>query len=180
MKIHTTPLQGLLVIEPTRFGDERGYFYESYNESRFAEQAGPVHFVQDNQSSSVKGVLRGLHYQLNPKAQGKLVRAVVGQVWDVAVDIRRDSPTFGQHYGIELTGENHLQLWIPPGFAHGFVTLTDHAVFQYKVTQYWSREHERGIQWNDPDLSVDWHLDMEPILSAKDQHATPFSVADCF
>lgn len=180
MKIHPTGLEGLLLIEPTRFGDDRGYFFESFNEKRFSEQVGPVHFVQDNQSGSIKGTLRGLHYQLNPEAQGKLVRVTTGSVWDVAVDIRRNSPTFGQHYGVELTAENHLQLWIPPGFAHGFLTLSDFATFQYKVTRYWSKDHERCIVWNDTDLKVDWKDVQSPLLSAKDLQGSRFAEADLF
>jgi dTDP-4-dehydrorhamnose 3,5-epimerase len=180
MKVHPTGIDGLLLIEPTRFGDDRGYFFESFNEKRFTEQAGAFTFVQDNQSGSVRGVLRGLHYQLEPQAQGKLVRAVSGTVLDVAVDIRRHSPTFGKHYSVELTGENNLQLWIPPGFAHGFVTLSDTAVFQYKVTRYWSKDHERCIAWDDPDLAIDWKLDARPLLSPKDMQGSPFAQADVF
>lgn len=180
MKIHTTPLAGLLLIEPTRFSDERGYFYESFNAQRFTEQVGAFSFVQDNQSASVKGTLRGLHYQLEPEAQGKLVRVVTGSVWDVAVDIRRQSPTFGQWFGAELSADNHLQLWIPPGFAHGFVTLSDTATFQYKVTRYWSREHERCICWNDPELAIDWKIDTPPLLSPKDLQGSTLAMADLF
>ncbi len=180
MKVHPTGIDGLLLLEPTKFGDDRGYFFESFNEKRFAENVGDYTFVQDNQSGSVRGVLRGLHYQLEPQAQGKLVRAVSGTVLDVAVDIRRSSPTFGKHYAVELTGENNLQLWIPPGFAHGFVTLSDTAVFQYKVTRYWSKDHERCIAWDDPELGIDWKLDMAPLLSAKDTQGTRFAEADMF
>jgi len=180
MKVHPTGIDGLLLLEPTRFGDDRGYFFESFNEKRFTEQIGAHHFVQDNQSGSVRGVLRGLHYQLEPQAQGKLVRAVSGTVLDIAVDIRRSSPTFGKYYAVELTGENNLQLWIPPGFAHGFVTLSDTAVFQYKVTRYWSKEHERCIAWNDPELGIDWKLDVAPLLSTKDTQGARFAEADVF
>lgn len=180
MKCLPTGIDGLIVIEPTRFGDDRGYFYESFNEQRFNEQVSPTHFVQDNQSGSIRGTLRGLHYQLDPQAQGKLVRVVTGSVLDVAVDLRRSSPTFGKHFSIELTAENNLQLWIPPGFAHGFITLSDFATFQYKVTRYWSREHERCIPWNDPDLAIDWRYAGTPLLSAKDAQGTPFKQADCF
>lgn len=180
MKIHSTGIEGLLLLEPTRFADERGYFYESFNEKRFSEQIGPYTFVQDNQSASIRGTLRGLHYQLAPESQGKLVRVVTGSVWDVAVDIRRSSATFGKWYGVELTADNHLQLWIPPGFAHGFVTLSESATFQYKVTRYWSREHERCIRWDDSDLAIDWKIATPPLLSPKDLQGSAFSGADLF
>ena len=173
MKVIETKIPGLLIIEPRVFGDERGFFFESYNEIAFNEATGlSPRFVQDNHSKSVKGVLRGLHYQLPPKAQGKLVRVVQGEVFDVAVDIRKDSPKFGQWVGEVLSAENKKQLWIPPGFAHGFLTLSDTAEFLYKTTDTWSPEHERCILWNDPTLDIAWPLDqlkgLSPILAAKD------------
>ena len=156
MKVIETKIPGLLVIEPRVFGDERGFFFESFNEKSFAEATGATpNFVQDNHSKSAKGVLRGLHYQLPPKAQGKLVRVVQGEVFDVAVDIRKDSPTYGQWVGEVLSADNKRQLWIPPGFAHGFLTLSDTAEFLYKTTDYWSPEHERAIVWNDETLDSD-------------------------
>ena len=173
MKVSATKLQGLLLIEPRVFGDERGFFFESYNEKAFNEATGIApRFVQDNHSKSVKGVLRGLHYQLPPRAQGKLVRVVQGEVFDVAVDIRKGSPTYGQWVGEVLSADNKKQLWIPPGFAHGFLTLSDTAEFLYKTTDTWSPEHERCIIWNDPTLDIDWPLgqlnDQAPILAVKD------------
>lgn len=169
MKVIQTKLEGVCLLEPTVFSDSRGYFFESFNDRKFEELTGfPAQFVQDNQSMSAKGVLRGLHFQISPKAQGKLVRVVKGAVFDVAVDIRSDSPTFGQWVGFEISELNHRQLWIPPGLAHGFVTLQENTVFQYKVTEYWSKDHERCIAWNDPDLKIDWQFEGEPIVSAKD------------
>lgn len=169
MKVIQTKLEGVCLLEPTVFSDSRGYFFESFNDRKFEELTGfKAKFVQDNQSMSAKGVLRGLHFQISPKAQGKLVRVVKGAVFDVAVDIRSDSPTFGQWVGFELSELNHRQLWIPPGLAHGFVTLQEDTVFQYKVTEYWSKDHERCIAWNDPDLKIDWQFEGEPIVSAKD------------
>lgn len=169
MKVIQTKLEGVRLLEPTVFSDSRGYFFESFNDRKFEELTGfSAQFVQDNQSMSAKGVLRGLHFQISPKAQGKLVRVVKGAVFDVAVDIRSDSPTFGQWVGFELSELNHRQLWIPPGLAHGFVTLQENTVFQYKVTEYWSKDHERCIAWNDPDLDIDWQFEGEPIVSAKD------------
>lgn len=180
MKVSATKLQGLLLIEPRVFGDERGFFFESFNEKAFAEATGVVpNFVQDNHSKSVKGVLRGLHYQLPPKAQGKLVRVVQGEVFDVAVDIRKDSPTYGQWVGEVLSADNKKQLWIPPGFAHGFLTLSDTAEFLYKTTDYWSPEHERAIIWNDDTLNIEWPLNgVQPTLAAKDAAAVAFSAAE--
>jgi dTDP-4-dehydrorhamnose 3,5-epimerase len=180
VKVSATKLKGLLIIEPRVFGDERGFFFESYNEMAFNEATGlSPRFVQDNHSKSVKGVLRGLHYQLPPKAQGKLVRVVQGEVFDVAVDIRKDSPTFGQWVGEVLSAENKKQLWIPPGFAHGFLTLSDTAEFLYKTTDTWSPEHERAIIWNDATLSIDWPLNgLVPQLAAKDAAAVAFSAAE--
>lgn len=172
MKATQTKLAGVFLLEPTVFGDERGYFFESFNNKKFEELTGFLpHFVQDNQSKSAKGVLRGLHFQTSPKAQGKLVRVVNGAVYDVAVDLRPDSPTFGQWEAVTLSEQNHRQLWIPPGLAHGFLTLEDDTVFQYKVTDYWSQSHERSIAWNDKDLNIDWGLSSEPIVSQKDAQA---------
>ena len=181
MNVITTPLEGLLVLEPRVFGDDRGFFYESYNARRFAELTGVnPEFVQDNHSRSSKGVLRGLHYQIQ-QAQGKLVRATAGSVFDVAVDIRKSSPTFGQWYGIELSAENKRQMWIPPGFAHGFVVTSDTAEFLYKTTDYWAPEHERAILWNDPAIGIDWpQLDAAPLLSGKDQAALLLADAEVF
>lgn len=180
MKVTETKIPGLLIIEPRIFGDERGFFFESFNEKSFAEATGvkPC-FVQDNHSKSAKGVLRGLHYQLPPKAQGKLVRVIHGEVFDVAVDIRKDSPTYGQWVGEVLSADNKKQLWIPPGFAHGFLTLSDTAEFLYKTTDYWSPEHERAILWNDDTLKIDWPLNgLTPQLAAKDAAAVSFSAAE--
>ena len=181
MNVIKTPLDGLLVLEPRVFGDDRGFFYESYNARRFAELTGvTAEFVQDNHSRSAKGVLRGLHYQIQ-QAQGKLVRATFGSVLDVAVDIRKSSPTFGQWYGIELSAENKRQMWIPPGFAHGFLVTSEHAEFLYKTTDYWAPEHERAILWNDPAIGIDWPaLDAAPLLSGKDQAAALLADAEVF
>ena len=180
MKVTATKIPGLLIIEPRVFGDERGFFFESFNEKAFAEATGvKSSFVQDNHSKSAKGVLRGLHYQLPPKAQGKLVRVVQGEVFDVAVDIRKGSPTYGQWVGEVLSADNKKQLWIPPGFAHGFLTLSDTAEFLYKTTDYWSPEHERAILWNDATLKIDWPLNgLTPQLAAKDAAAVAFSAAE--
>jgi dTDP-4-dehydrorhamnose 3,5-epimerase len=162
------------------FGDERGFFFESYNARQFAEATGVApDFVQDNHSRSRRGVLRGLHYQIQ-QPQGKLVRATHGSVYDVAVDIRKGSPTFGQWYGVELSAENMRQMWIPAGFAHGFVVTSEHAEFLYKTTDYWAPEHERAILWNDPAIGIAWPLDVTPTLSAKDQAAVPLSAAEVF
>lgn len=169
MKATATKLAGVYLLEPTVFGDNRGYFFESFNNHKFEQLTGFLpHFVQDNQSKSSKGVLRGLHFQISPKAQGKLVRVVQGAVYDVAVDIRPDSPTFGHWEGVVLSAQNHHQLWIPPGLAHGFLTLEEDTVFQYKVTDYWSKDHERCIAWNDPDLNIAWPNELEPQVSEKD------------
>ena len=180
MKVTETKIPGLLIIEPRVFGDERGFFFESFNEQAFNAATGnSLAFVQDNHSKSAKGVLRGLHYQLPPKAQGKLVRVVQGEVFDVAVDIRKDSPTFGQWVGEILSADNKKQLWIPPGFAHGFLTLSDTAEFLYKTTDYWSPEHERAILWDDPTLMIDWPLNgLVPQLAAKDAAAQLFKQAE--
>jgi dTDP-4-dehydrorhamnose 3,5-epimerase len=181
MNVIKTPLEGLLVLEPRVFGDDRGFFFESYNAKRFAELTGiTAEFVQDNHSRSSKGVLRGLHYQIQ-QAQGKLVRASAGSVFDVAVDIRKSSPTFGQWYGCELSAENKRQMWIPAGFAHGFVTLSDGAEFLYKTTDYWAPEHERAILWNDPAIGIEWPaLGAAPLLSGKDQVALLLADAEVF
>jgi dTDP-4-dehydrorhamnose 3,5-epimerase len=171
--VAATAIPDLLILEPKVFGDARGFFLESYSEQDFLKATGlRVNFVQDNHSRSAKGVLRGLHYQLPPHAQGKLVRCVRGAVFDVAVDIRKSSPTFGRWAGVELSEDNHRQFWIPPGFAHGFVTLTETADFLYKTTAYYAPSHDRGIAWNDPDVGIVWpELGMAPLLSAKDQAA---------
>lgn len=180
MKVVQTSIPDLLIIEPKVFGDERGFFYESFNRRKFSELTGlQVEFVQDNHSKSAKGVLRGLHYQIQ-HPQGKLVRAVQGAVLDVAVDIRQSSPTFRQHVAIELSVENKRMLWIPEGFAHGFVVLTETAEFLYKTTDYWYPEHERSIRWNDPALSIDWNLEIQPLVSAKDAQGKLLSEAELF
>lgn len=169
MKVTATAIPDVLVIEPRVFGDERGFFFESFNQQAFDEAVGSkIVFVQDNHSKSAKNVLRGLHYQLPPKAQGKLVRVVQGEVFDVAVDIRKESATYGRWVGEVLSAENKRQLWIPPGFAHGFLTLSETAEFLYKTTEYYSPEHERCIRWDDPDLSIAWQLSDSPQLSARD------------
>ena len=172
MKIKETHIPGLLVVEPQVYGDSRGYFFESFNAAKFAEQTGiDTQFVQDNESCSSYGVVRGLHMQLPPHAQAKLVRVVEGRVLDVAVDLRKDSPTFGKHFAIELTGENHLQVYIPKGFAHGFSVLSETAVFQYKCDGYYAPASEVAIAWNDPDLAIDWKLPIEAVvLSDKDRN----------
>jgi len=170
MKATPLNIPDVILIEPKVFGDERGYFYESFNQALFNQAIGyDVQFVQDNHSKSQKGVLRGLHYQLPPKAQGKLVRVVQGEVFDVAVDIRQGSPTFGQWVGEILSAENKRQLWIPEGFAHGFITLSETAEFLYKTTDYYAPEYERCIAWNDSEIGINWPLDQAPILSSKDQ-----------
>lgn len=169
MKVTPLAIPDVLLIEPRVFGDERGFFFESFNQQRFNEVTGlDLQFVQDNHSKSAKNVLRGLHYQLPPKAQGKLVRVVAGEVFDVAVDIRKNSPTFGQWVGAILSGDNKHQLWIPPGLAHGFLVLSESAEFLYKTTDYYAPELERVIIWNDPDLAIEWPIDGVPLLSGKD------------
>ena len=176
MNILPTSLPGVLIIEPKVFGDERGFFYESFNQRLFDEAVGAhVEFVQDNHSRSAKNVLRGLHYQLAPQAQGKLVRVVAGEVFDVAVDIRRESPSFGRWTGIVLSAENKRQFWIPPGLAHGFLVLSDSAEFLYKTTDYYAPALERCIRWDDPSLAINWPLLAPPILSAKDERGVFFS-----
>ncbi len=181
MIITATAIPDVLLIEPEIFGDERGYFFESFNARSFARATGlELSFVQDNHSRSARNVLRGLHYQLPPKAQGKLVLVVQGMVFDVAVDLRQHSPTFGHWVGHELSGENKRQLWIPAGFAHGFLVLSQSAKFLYKTTDYYSPEHERNLRWNDPDVAVDWPLDEPPILARKDASAPLLAAADRF
>lgn len=180
MKATPQSIPEVILFEPKVFGDERGFFFESFNHARFEEAVGrPVRFVQDNHSKSTKGVLRGLHYQVQ-QAQGKLVRVVQGEVFDVAVDIRRSSPTFGKWVGAHLTAENKHQLWVPEGFAHGFVVLSDSAEFLYKTTDYYAPAHERSILWNDPDVGIDWGNIQVPTLSAKDQAAKLLKHADVF
>jgi len=181
MQTVATPLDGVLVMEPKVFGDARGFFFESFNAREFEEQTGcRVSFVQDNHSRSARGVLRGLHYQIR-QPQGKLVRVANGEVFDVAVDLRRSSSTFGKWYGHRLSSENKTQLWIPAGFAHGFVVLSESADFLYKTTDYWAPEHERCIAWNDPDLGIEWPLDgMTPVVSAKDTQGIAFRNAEVF
>lgn len=176
-----TDLPGMLIIEPKVFGDARGFFFESFNQKAFENLAGrAVNFVQDNHSRSERNVLRGLHYQIQ-HAQGKLVRVVAGEVWDVAVDLRKSSPTFGKWQGVLLSAENKRMLWIPEGFAHGFVVLSEYAEFLYKTTDYWAPEFERSILWNDPDLAIDWRLGgVTPLLSAKDQTGKRFKEAEFF
>ena len=181
MKVTPTAIPDVLLIEPKVFGDERGFFFESFNQKVFQQAAAlaPA-FVQDNHSRSVKNVLRGLHYQLAPKAQGKLVRVVEGEVFDVAVDLRKSSKTFGQWVGQILSAENKLQLWIPPGFAHGFAVLSESAEFLYKTTDYYAPELERCIAWNDPTIGIRWPEGLQPQLSAKDQLGVPFAQAEVF
>ena len=173
MKIIKTPIPELIEIDPLVFGDERGYFYESYNKQKFADIGITDEFVQDNQSFSAKHVLRGLHFQNPPFAQGKLVRVIRGAVLDVAVDIRIGSPTYGQHHKVVLTGRDKRMFWIPPGFAHGFVTLEDDTIFVYKCTSLYDKESEGSILWNDPQLNIDWGVD-NPSLSEKDKVAPAF------
>jgi dTDP-4-dehydrorhamnose 3,5-epimerase len=180
MNIIPTTIPDVLMIEPRVFGDERGFFYESYNEKIFAEKTGfKIQFVQDNHSRSAQNVLRGLHYQIK-QSQGKLVRVVLGEVFDVAVDIRKSSPTFGQWVGCVLSETNKRQFWVPPGFAHGFLVLSETADFLYKTTDYYAPEYERSILWNDPDIGIDWPLADTPILSTKDEAAQPLKTAEVF
>lgn len=171
MKVLKTAIEGLLIIEPTVFGDSRGYFFESYNKQRFKDETGlDIDFVQDNQSKSCYGVLRGLHFQKPPYAQSKLVRCVRGKVLDVAVDIRKSSPTFGKYMAVELTEDNHRQLFIPHGFAHGFVVLSEEAIFQYKCDNFYHKESEGAIAWNDPEINIDWTIPFDDVmLSDKDK-----------
>lgn len=182
MNLQSCAIAGVFTATPRVFGDERGFFFESFNAQAFREATGlDVDFVQDNHSKSIRGVLRGLHYQLAPHAQGKLVRVAQGEVFDVAVDIRRDSPTFGRWVGEILSADNKKQLWIPPGFAHGFVTLSDTAEFLYKTTAFYAPTHERCIRWDDPSLAIDWHLDGQaPIVSSKDAVGVLLADAEVF
>lgn len=181
MKVTDTKIPDVKIIEPTVFEDERGFFFESFNHKKFEEVIGRnVTFVQDNHSKSSKGVLRGLHYQLPPHAQGKLVRVVQGEVFDVAVDIRWSSPTFGQWVGETLSAENKKQLWIPEGFAHGFLTLSETAEFLYKTTNYYSSASERSIRWDDPTIGVNWQIDLNPLVGAKDLDTASFIEAEIF
>lgn len=180
MNIITTNIPDVLILEPRIFGDDRGFFFESFNQRQFERAIGrPVNFVQDNHSRSSQGVLRGLHYQIQ-QPQGKLVRCAQGAVYDVAVDLRRHSATFGDWVGVELSAENKRQLWVPEGFAHGFVVLSDTAEFLYKTTDYYAPEHERCIIWNDPTIAVDWPLQQPPALSGKDAQGSLFANADYF
>lgn len=170
MEVIKTELEGLLIIKPKVFGDERGYFFESYNQADYRDAGIDYVFLQDNISKSKKGTIRGLHYQVGEKAQGKLCKVIYGKVLDVAVDIRFGSPTFGKYFSSELSEENHTQLWIPPGFAHGFSVLSEEAIFSYKCTELYSKEHERAILFNDPSLNINWKVD-DPIISEKDLKA---------
>jgi dTDP-4-dehydrorhamnose 3,5-epimerase len=180
VKVSRTDLDGLLIVETRAFADDRGFFEESWNARDFAEATGvEVTFVQDNHSRSRQGVLRGLHYQL-PHPQGKLLRCVAGAIWDVAVDLRRASPTLGRWFGTEMTGDDHLQLWIPEGFAHGFIVLSEEADVLYKATAYYDIEADRGVRWDDPDIGVQWPLAVTPVVSAKDAAAPSFAEAELF
>src|SRR5450759_659257 len=180
MKVAATAIPDVLLLEPTIYEDERGFFFESYNQKRFADATGlNIRFVQDNHSRSVKRVLRGLHYQIR-RPQGKLLRVTAGEVFDVAVDLRRSSPTFGKFVSIVLSAVNKKQLWIPEGFAHGYLVLSDAAEFLYKTTDYYVPEDERCLIWNDPDIGIDWPVGIEPILSAKDRLGLPLSKAEVF
>lgn len=180
MNVIKTALPDVLILEPKVFGDERGFFFESFNQKTLAELAGiAMPFVQDNHSRSARNVLRGLHYQIQ-QPQGKLVRVTAGEVYDVAVDIRKSSTTFGKWVGVRLTAENKRMMWVPPGFAHGFLVLSDYAEFLYKTTDYYAPEFERCIAWNDPDLAIDWPLDAEPQLSAKDKAGIALKDAEVF
>jgi dTDP-4-dehydrorhamnose 3,5-epimerase len=180
MQIVTTSLPGVLVLEPKVFGDSRGFFFESFNARRFAELSGvTTAFVQDNHSRSAQGVLRGLHYQIR-QPQGKLVRVTAGEVFDVAVDIRTSSATFGQWFGANLSAENKRQMWIPGGFAHGFMVLSESAEFLYKTTDYWAPEHERCIRWDDPQIGITWPIEGAPRLSAKDAQGSLLAAAEVF
>lgn len=180
MQIKATRIPDVFIIEPKVFSDSRGFFFESYNESRFADAIGSkVQFVQDNHSRSIKNVVRGLHYQIR-QPQAKLVRVVCGEVFDVAVDLRRSSATFGQWVGAILSAENKRQLWIPEGFAHGFMVISESAEFLYKATDYWAPEHERTIRWDDPEIGIDWPLQGDPLLSPKDCQGLSISDAETY
>ena len=178
MKITKTEIEGVVILEPRIFADSRGYFFEAFTERDFAEQVGPVHFVQQNEAKSSYGVVRGLHFQLPPNAQSKLVRVVRGKVLDIAVDIRKSSPTFGKHVAVELSADNHRQVFIPRGFAHGYSVLSEEAVVEYKCDNYYAPESEGAIAWNDIDLAIDWQIPTEKvILSEKDKHHP--TLAEC-
>lgn len=181
MEIIKTDIDGVVIIEPRLFRDERGYFFESFSERDFCERVRPIHFVQDNESKSAYGVLRGLHFQKPPHAQSKLVRVIKGRVLDVAVDIRRGSPTFGRHVAVELTEENHRQFFIPCGFAHGFSVLSEEAVFQYKCDNYYAPQSEGALAWDDPELAIDWRIPADKIiLSEKDKRHPRLNDADAW
>jgi dTDP-4-dehydrorhamnose 3,5-epimerase len=182
MGFEETALDGVVTLTPSVFSDDRGFFYESFNAAQFAETTGlELDFVQDNHSRSIKGVLRGVHYQLPPAAQGKLVRVVEGRVFDVAVDIRRSSSAFGRWFGVELSAENHKQLWVPPGFGHAFLALTSSVQLLYKTTDYYAPDYDRAIRWDDPDLAIAWPLDgVTPLLSDKDAAAPLLADAEVF
>ena len=181
MKVINSTLDEVKIFEPMVFHDERGFFFESFNKKFFQESINSkIEFVQDNHSRSSKGVLRGLHYQLDPFAQGKLVRVVTGEVFDVAVDIRVNSKNFGKWFGAKLSADNKKQLWIPRGFAHGFLTLSDSAEFLYKTTNFYDKQSERSIIWNDPDINIDWGSELRPIVSLKDKNAPFLKDADLF
>ncbi len=181
MEVIKTAIDGVVIIEPRLFRDERGYFFESFSERDFCKQVRPVHFVQDNESKSSYGVLRGLHFQKPPHAQSKLVRVIKGRVLDVAVDIRRGSPTFGRHVAVELTEENHRQFFIPRGFAHGFSVLSEEAIFQYKCDNYYAPQSEGALAWDDPELAIDWRIPADKVvLSEKDRHHARLNDADAW
>lgn len=177
MEIKRGEIEGLVEIQPKVFGDERGFFLESFNHNKYRDFVGDYNFVQDNQSMSAKGVLRGLHFQAPPFDQGKLVQVVKGSVLDVALDIRKNSPTYGKHYKVILTEKDKNQFWVPPGFAHGFCSLEDNTIFSYKCTNYYAPSHEMSILWNDPTLNIDWQID-NPIISEKDKNGTLFTNFD--
>ena len=179
VQVLPTILREVLIVEPKVFGDERGFFLEVYNRETFVKHGLPAEFVQDNHSGSQKGVLRGLHYQIR-RPQGKLVRALRGAIYDVAVDLRRGSEQFGQWVAVELSAENKRQLWVPPGFAHGFLTLTEFAEVSYKVTELYAPQHERSLLWNDPALGIPWPLEGDPILSAKDRQGVALAAAETY
>ena len=179
MRVTPTAIPDVLVVEPRVFGDDRGFFFESWNRRALAQAGLDVDFVQDNHSRSARGVLRGLHYQIR-HPQGKLVRVVAGEVFDVAVDLRRGSPTFGRHVAVTLSAENKRMLWVPPGFAHGFLVLSEDAEFLYKTTDYWYPAHERTLLWSDPALAIDWPLAGPPTLAAKDAAGSPLAAADTY
>ncbi len=180
MNIVPTEIPDVLIVEPKVFGDSRGFFFESFNQRQFEQLTGfAPSFVQDNHSRSARGVLRGLHYQIH-QPQGKLVRVIAGEVFDVCVDMRRSSPTFGKAVYVTLSAENHRQLWIPPGFAHGFLVTSESADFVYKTTDYYAPEYERSVLWNDAALAIPWPLQGEPLLSAKDKAGTPLAQAETF